>query len=99
MLPGRIDGTGHRAAVDGMQVCGKTGTAQVMEGRKLKEYITWFVSFAPLDSPRYAVVVVIEGGASGGGTCAPVAHDIFEAIVEARTTRRRPNLNLALALN
>jgi penicillin-binding protein 2 len=79
---GRLDGTGKRAAVEGLQVCGKTGTAQVMEGHKLKEYTTWFVSFAPFESPRYAVVVVVEGGASGSGTCAPVAHDIYEAIVK-----------------
>lgn len=79
---GRLDGTGRRAAVEGMQVCGKTGTAQVMEGRKLKEYITWFVSYAPFDSPRYAVVVVIEGGVSGSATCAPVAHDIYEALLK-----------------
>ena len=50
---GRLDGTGRLAAVPGMQVCGKTGTAQVMEGNKLKEYITWFAAFAPFDSPRY----------------------------------------------
>jgi penicillin-binding protein 2 len=79
-----------------MQVCGKTGTAQVMEGRKLKEYITWFVAFAPFDSPRYAVVVVIEGGASGGGTCAPVAHDIFEAILKREQRVTRTQLPLAL---
>lgn len=77
---GRLDGTGRLAAVPGMDVCGKTGTAQIMEGNRLKEYVTWFASFAPFDSPRYAVVVVIEGGSSGGGTCAPVVHDIYEAI-------------------
>ena len=44
---GRIDGTGHRAAVDGMQVCGKTGTAQVMEGRKLKEYMPGTMPLSP----------------------------------------------------
>ncbi len=79
---GRPDGTGRRAAVEGMQICGKTGTAQVMEGRTLKEYITWFVSFAPFEAPRYAVVVVVEGGASGASTCAPVAHDIYAAILK-----------------
>jgi penicillin-binding protein 2 len=53
-----------------------------MEGQKLKEHITWFVSFAPFEAPRYAVVVVIEGGDSGGTTCAPVAHDIYEALLK-----------------
>jgi penicillin-binding protein 2 len=91
---GRLDGSGRRAAVEGMQVCGKTGTAQVMEGNKLKEYITWFVSFAPFNAPRYAVVVVIEGGNSGGRTCAPVAHGIYEAIVKREHPSRR-----AVALN
>jgi penicillin-binding protein 2 len=75
------DGTGRSAAVDGLSICGKTGTAQVMEGRSLKEYVTWFVSFAPFDQPRYAVVVVVEGGQSGGSTCAPVAREIYQAIL------------------
>ena len=93
---GRFDGTGRHAAVTGMQVCGKTGTAQVMEGRRLKEYITWFASFAPFEAPRYAVVVMVEGGASGTTTCAPVAHDIYEAIVKreqpaAKTDRTSMN--------
>ena len=85
-------GGGHRAAVDGMHVCGKTGTAQVMEGRQLKEYITWFTSFAPFETPRYAVVVMIEGGDSGGLTCAPVARDIYQAIQkrEQRVPLRTP---------
>ena len=88
---GRLDGTGRRAAVEGMRICGKTGTAQVMQGRKLKEYITWFVSFAPFESPRYAVVVVVEGGSSGSGTCAPVAHDIYEAILKREQPAPAPS--------
>lgn len=64
-----------------MRVCGKTGTAQVTDahnrviGRNL-----WFIAFAPYESPRYAVVVLVEGNGSGGATCAPVARDIFEAL-------------------
>jgi penicillin-binding protein 2 len=76
-----MDGTGRSAAVEGLSVCGKTGTAQVMEGGALKEYVTWFVSFAPYDQPRYVVVVVVEGGQSGGSTCAPVAREIYQAIL------------------
>jgi penicillin-binding protein 2 len=75
------DGTGRSAAVAGMHVCGKTGTAQKKDARgNLQEYITWFLSFAPYESPRYAVIVMVEGGASGGSTCAPVARDIYRAI-------------------
>jgi len=47
---------------------------------------TWFVSFAPFDSPRYAMVVMIESGGSGGGTCAPIARKIYEAIQERDRT-------------
>lgn len=80
---GKFDGTGHLAGVEGLRVCGKTGTAQVKEGNTLKGYIVWFVSFAPLDNPRYVVVVVVETEhGSGGGTCAPVAHSIYEAILK-----------------
>lgn len=87
---GRLDGTGKLAAVDGMRICGKTGTAQLKEGRKLKEHITWFASFAPFETPRYALVVLIEGGVSGASTCAPVAHDIYEAILKREQQQTKP---------
>ncbi|MBL9126411.1 MAG: hypothetical protein JNL97_02130, partial [Verrucomicrobiales bacterium] len=74
------DGTGREAAIPGLRVCGKTGTAEVKQGRVLVDKITWFVAFAPFESPRYAVVVVVESGGSGGRTCAPVARQIFQAI-------------------
>ena len=47
-----------------------------------EEKIVWFVSYAPFENPRYAVVVVVEGGNSGGGTCGPVARRIYEAIIK-----------------
>lgn len=74
------DGTGRHAAVPGFRICGKTGTAQVTHGSKVVRKDTWFVSYAPYESPRYVVVVVAEGGGSGGGTCAPVAQKIYQAI-------------------
>jgi penicillin-binding protein 2 len=74
------EGTGREAAVAGFGVCGKTGTAEVKRGKVLVDKITWFVSFAPFESPRYAVVVVVESGGSGGRTAAPVAKQIFQAI-------------------
>jgi len=64
-----------------MRVCGKTGTALVMNERnQVVDYTTWFVSFAPYENPRYVVVVMVESGGSGGGTCGPIARDIYGAI-------------------
>jgi penicillin-binding protein 2 len=74
------DGTGRRAAVEGWRIGGKTGTAEIKQGRRLVDKITWFTAYGPADQPRYVVVVMVESGASGGGTCAPVAGQIFKAI-------------------
>lgn len=75
------EGTGRAAAVPGLRVCGKTGTAQVTDAQnRLVGHNTWFISFAPYDSPRYAVVVFVEDGASGGATCAPIAREIYLAL-------------------
>ena len=75
------EGTGRAAVVPGFRIGGKTGTAQVTNGRnQIVNHITWFASYGPWESPRYAVVVMVEGGRSGGGTCAPIAREIYEAI-------------------
>jgi cell division protein FtsI/penicillin-binding protein 2 len=89
------DGTGHRAAVPGMRICGKTGTAQITKGRVPIDHTAWFVSFAPYGQPRYAVVVMVESGAGGGETCAPIARLVYEAILSLEKTGRvQPNLAL-----
>ncbi len=84
-------GTGHAAHIDGFSIGGKTGTAQV-ERRGENDRTTWFVSFAPVESPRYAVVVMIESGASGGSTCAPVAKKIYETLWKLEKTSHHFNL-------
>jgi penicillin-binding protein 2 len=78
------EGTGHAAVVGPeMRICGKTGTGQVMnEHNQEIDRTTWFASFAPYEHPRYAVVVMVESGTYGGPTCAPIAHDIYEAILK-----------------
>jgi penicillin-binding protein 2 len=84
MLAETVEGTGQPAQVPGLQVCGKTGTAQVMnEHNQEIDRTTWFASFAPYENPRYAVVVMVESGTYGGPTCAPIAHDIYEAILKS----------------
>jgi peptidoglycan glycosyltransferase len=75
-------GSGGRAAIPGVQVAGKTGTAETGEGRNPT---VWFVGFAPADNPQVAVAVVIEDGgevgseATGGAVAAPVARAVMQA--------------------
>lgn len=78
-------GTGKKSSSgdSGFQVSGKTGTAQfkaIIQGTVMKDNRTWFTSYAPYDKPRYVVVVMVEGGVSGGSTCAPLAGEIFRGI-------------------
>jgi penicillin-binding protein 2 len=84
---------GGRAALPDFQVAGKTGTAQVKSPALDYKLVTWFDSYAPYDNPRYAVVVMIVDGGSGGGTCAPVAREIYKAIVKME--KAGPPLRLA----
>ena len=90
------DATGRRAAIPGLRVCGKTGTAQVknVQGQKTGQ-ITWFASFAPYGSPRYAVVVMVEDGVSGGETCAPIAAKVYTAILQAEGKASGPTVAAA----
>ena len=77
------DGTGREAAVPGLRICAKTGTAQtpeIVNGERVAGHHTWFVSFAPYENPRYVVVVLVVNGVSGGKTCAPIARRIYEAL-------------------
>jgi peptidoglycan glycosyltransferase len=59
-------GTGTAAALEGIQVAGKTGTAEKGDGSNL----AWFIGFAPADDPQVAVAVVIEDTQSTGGEAA-----------------------------
>ena len=75
------EGTGKPACVPGLRICAKTGTAQNQDIHgHLASHTTWFASFAPYEKPQYAVVVMVEKGASGGVTCAPIAGKIYTAI-------------------
>ena len=70
-------GTARRARLPGGIVAGKTGTAQAsLHGRE--DTIAWFVCFAPYERPKYAVCVMVQGGAHGGSVAAPIAARIME---------------------
>jgi penicillin-binding protein 2 len=78
----RKDGSGWLAHNSNISIGGKTGTAEIEKGGKKVGKTTWFTSFAPVEAPRYAVVVMVESGASGGKTCAPVAGRIYQKLLE-----------------
>ncbi|MCL1888082.1 MAG: penicillin-binding transpeptidase domain-containing protein [Kiritimatiellaeota bacterium] len=67
-------GTGRHADVPGLDVCGKTGTAQTGHGADH----AWFTCFAPRENPQIIVTVLIERGGFGGSVAAPVARAILE---------------------
>ena len=74
------EGTGTAAAVPGVRVAGKTGTATGSGGFSNP----WFIGFAPVDNPSIALAVFIEGSAvsgesaSGGSLAAPIASQLIE---------------------
>ena len=70
-------GTGSRAKVENVTVAGKTGSAQAMTDGK-SDTIAWFACFAPYESPKYAVAVMVQGGKGGGVVAAPIAQRILE---------------------
>jgi penicillin-binding protein 2 len=72
----RGGGTGANARIKNYNVAGKTGTAQFWRGG-IPDNHTWFIAFAPYEKPRYAVCVMVNGGASGGGVAAPIASKIL----------------------
>ena len=76
-------GTGTQAAIPGVKVAGKTGTAETGTNNV---YIPWFIAFAPADHPRVAVAVVVENvyRGFGGSVSAPIAKQLMQAILGAR---------------
>lgn len=68
-------GTGKNASISGIDVAGKTGTADVAEG-KLPH--SWFVGFAPADDPQIAIAVILENVEAGGGKAASVSRKVLK---------------------
>ena len=70
-------GTGRKCDLKGMDVCGKTGTAQTASG----DDHAWFTCFAPMGRPQLVVTVLIEHGGFGAEAALPVAREL---LLEAR---------------
>ncbi len=67
------EGTGGAAGLGGIQVAGKTGTAENPHG----ESHAWFIGFAPADNPEVAIAVIVENAGAGGQIAAPIARKIL----------------------
>ncbi|MBI4472785.1 MAG: penicillin-binding protein 2, partial [Acidobacteria bacterium] len=94
-------GTGTRARVEGFDVAGKTGTAQIV-GKQFYnkdqfEDHAWFVGFAPYRNPEIVVTVFIENGGHGGVTAAPVAQAVMETYYKKKIGQFDPQLITSIA--
>ena len=69
------NGTGTSAAIEGVQVAGKTGTAEVADAGPH----SWFAAFAPADDPRVVVAVLVENAGTGSSVAAPIARKVISA--------------------
>ena len=83
-------GTGWAARSPMTQICGKTGTAQVVGLKRDSKYLSemqkdhaWFVSYAPYEKPAIALAVLVEHGGHGGGAAAPIAKRAIEAFMRS----------------
>jgi peptidoglycan glycosyltransferase len=76
------EGTGQEVRLEGVEVAGKTGTAEIGANREFTQ--PWFICFAPIDNPRIAVAVTLErqpAGSFGGTVAAPIAKSVLEALL------------------
>jgi cell division protein FtsI/penicillin-binding protein 2 len=90
-------GTGVGAAIDGVRVAGKTGTAELRDtvnedpdpndpdappADDRTDTNAWFAAYAPMKQPRVAVAVMLVGQGAGGETAAPAAKQVIEAALD-----------------
>jgi penicillin-binding protein 2 len=103
MVVNRLGGTASRARVEGHDVVGKTGTAQVISDagkararaagttQNLSDN-SWFVFYAPKDNPQVAGVVFVQHGGHGGVTSAPIARHALDTFFAKQEGRALPVL-------
>jgi penicillin-binding protein 2 len=96
-------GTGGRAKIPGIDVCGKTGTAQLISndaikagfkrGENMKDN-AWFVGFAPREAPEIVVAALFENGAEGP-LAAPIVRDVMKAYFDKKARLAQPQPQIA----
>jgi len=92
-------GTAHMVHLDGIEFCGKTGSAQMISnegkaragghvGKELADN-AWFVGFAPRRNPEIVVAVLVDHGLHGASAAAPVARDVIKAYYEKKSNQEK----------
>ncbi|MFL2860131.1 MAG: peptidoglycan D,D-transpeptidase FtsI family protein [Pontiellaceae bacterium] len=79
------NGTARAAQVEGISIAGKTGSAQYRKkvGDQVEDRVhAWMISYAPYDSPRYAIAMLVEEGVSGGQTIGPRLSQLYRMLFE-----------------
>ena len=81
------EGTGHAAKIEGFDVCGKTGSTQVvstvladkleLKKKKIIKTHSWFTGFAPRNNPQIVITMLVERAGLGGEIAAPMARELF----------------------
>ena len=96
MISGLFDvynlGTAHGLNVEGIDICGKTGTAEnftKVDGKRvqLKDH-SIFVAFAPKDNPKIAIAILVENGGFGATIAGPIASLMIEKYIKHKITRK-----------
>jgi penicillin-binding protein 2 len=76
-------GTAQNVWLPGLNICGKTSTAQNPHG----EPHAWFVSFAPMDEPEIVIVVLVENGGTGAYAAAPITRELYKYYFNIQTPK------------
>ncbi len=88
-------GTAAGVRLEGIELCGKTGSAQVISAEGLKRAgrqrrfsdNAWFIGYAPRRNPEIVVAVLVEEGQHGASVAAPVARDVIKAYYDKKSRR------------
>jgi len=72
-------GTAGKVRMEDIEICAKSGTAQTTDNGK-ESNNSWIMSFAPYEDPKYAVVILVQAGGSGGGVCGPLVNMVYTGI-------------------
>ena len=92
-------GTSFAARVPGLEVAGKTGTAQVRNNRHVRDGEdwasldhSWFASFAPAKHPKIAIAVLVEHGGFGAKAATPTAMEIYQGYFDKLDPADKPRV-------